>query len=149
MAARAQLMYGGQHIPQYAMGPGGPQMAQFAQYSGVSQFVPQQGGQVGAPMMAHGPSGGPFMIPHGMAVPFGQQMPMYSPGQVHAYPQHGGPPPPASSGYPSPGRGAPMMMHQGSQQGQAPQQMMMIGMSPGQHVQPIYAQQGQSKLENT
>ncbi|KAH0543836.1 hypothetical protein FGG08_001875 [Glutinoglossum americanum] len=131
MARGAQLMYG-QHVPQYAIGPNGPQMAQFGQYPGVPQFVPQQGGQVGAPMMAHGPSGGPFMIPH---VPFGQ---MYSPGQVHAYPQHGPPPPPVSTGYPSPSRGAPMMMHQGSQQGQP---SLMIGMSPGQHVQPIYAPQ--------
>ncbi|KAI9771328.1 MAG: hypothetical protein M1840_002298 [Geoglossum simile] len=135
MQPRAQLMYG-QHVP-YAIGPNGPQM--FGQYPSVPQFAPQQGGQVGAPMMAtHSHSGGPFMIPH---VPFGQQMQMYSPGQVHAYPQHGPPPPPGSTGYPSPGRGAPMMMHQGSQQGQPPQQMMMIGMSPGQHVQPIYAPQ--------
>jgi hypothetical protein len=141
MPRGAQLMYG-QHVPQYAIGPNGPQMAQFGQYPGVPQFVPQQGGQVSATMMAHGPSGGPFMIPH---VPFGQQMQMYPPGQVHTYPQHGPPPPPGSTGYPSPGRGAPMMMHQGSQQGQPPQ-VMMIGMSPGQHVQPIYAPQpAQSK----
>ncbi|KAH0551433.1 hypothetical protein GP486_007352 [Trichoglossum hirsutum] len=134
MARGAQLMYG-QHVPQYAIGPNGPQMAHFGQYPGVPQFVPQQGGQVSATMMAHGPSGGPFMIPH---VPLGQ---MYPPGQVHTYAQHGPPPPPGSTGYPSPGRGAaPIMMHQGSQQGQPPQ-VMMIGMSPGQHVQPIYAPQ--------
>ncbi|KAI9850032.1 MAG: hypothetical protein M1838_006172 [Thelocarpon superellum] len=141
MNQHAQLVYG-QPIPQYGMGPGAPHLAQFRQFPGGPQFVPQPGGQMGAPMMAHGHSNGPYMgVPQGLASPFNHQMPMYSPNQVHAYPHHGGapPPPPGSSGYPSPGRAAPMMMHQGSQQGQPPQQMMMYGMSPGPHPQPGYA----------
>ncbi|KAI9819429.1 MAG: hypothetical protein M1832_003992 [Thelocarpon impressellum] len=142
MNQHAQLVYG-QPVPQYGMGPGGPHMPQFRQYAGGPQFAPQPGGQMGAPMMAHGHSNGPFMgVPQGLGAPFNHQMPMYSPNQVHAYPHHGGaPPPPPSGGYPSPGRGAPMMMHQGSQPGHPQQQMVMYGMSPGQHHQPIYAPQ--------
>ena len=142
MGQHAQLVYG-QPIPQYGMGPGGPQMPQFRQYPGGPQFVPQQAAQMGAPMMAHGHSNGPFMgVPQGLGAPFNHQMPMYSPNQVHAYPHHGnGPPPPGSGGYPSPGRGAPMMMHQGSQPGQPQQPMMMYNMSPGQHGQSMYTPQ--------
>jgi LsmAD domain len=152
MPQPAQLMYQ-QQMPHYGVSPGRPPFGMGPFPGGQPQFVPHQGGQVGAPMMAHNPSGGPYMgIPQGM--PYGQQMPqmqmqqMYSPSQGHSYPQHGGPPQgPGSSGYPSPGRGAPMMVQQGSQQGQGPQGgMMMMGMSPGQHGQNIFQQQqGQSK----
>jgi hypothetical protein len=55
-----------------------------------------------------------------------------------------------ANGFPSPGRGAPMMMNQGSQQGhQQPMYGMNPGISPGpQYVAPMYPQQppGQSKL---
>jgi len=72
----------------------------------------------------------------------GPQM-MYPPAQGHFIPPAGGHPPvmPGVNGYPSPGRGAPMMMSQGSQQGH--QQLMygINGMSPGQQYgTPIYAQ---------
>lgn len=101
----------------------------------------QPAGHMAAPMMAHSPSGGPLpAMSQGFSGPFNQQVPMYSPNTVHAYPHHGGPPPtqPGSNGYPSPGRGAPMMIHQSSQQGQSAQQMMMFGMSPGQQNQHLY-----------
>ncbi|KAI9835570.1 MAG: hypothetical protein M1819_002021 [Sarea resinae] len=133
MSQHAQLATYGQPMPQYAMGPGGPQIAHVRQYPGGPQFVNPQGGHI-APMMVHQQSGGPFMgVPQG--IPF--QPHMYSPAQAHAYP--GGPPPQGTNGYPSPGRGAPMMIHQGSQQGQPPQQMMW--MSPAHHGQPMYAAQ--------
>ncbi len=145
MIQHTQLSYG-QPMPQYAMGPGAPQMAHMRQIQGGPQFVHPQGGHA-APMMVHQTSGGPYMgVPQGVGVQFNSHVPMYSPAQGHVYPHPNGPPPlpPGSSGYPSPGRGAPMMMHQGSQQGQPPQQLMW--MSPAQHMQPLYAQQqpGQS-----
>ncbi|KAI9678159.1 MAG: hypothetical protein M1817_006104 [Caeruleum heppii] len=142
MGQHAQLVYP-QGMTQYGVGPGGPHVPHFRQYSGGPQFMSQQNSQMGAPMMAHGPSNGPFMgVPQGLGAPFNHQMPMYSPSQAHAHPQYGGPPPPMpGSGYPSPGRGAPMMMHQGSQQGQPPQQMMPYGMSPGHQAQPMYGPQ--------
>ena len=71
--------------------------------------------------------------PHGMGMPFNPQMPIYPPGQPVNYAGQSQPP----SGYPSPGRGAPMMVQQGSHQGQHPPMYM----SPGQYGQPMYAQQ--------
>lgn len=126
---------------QYPMGPGAPQMAQFRSYSGGHQFMPQQPTHMGGPVMIQGPAGS--FNPNLMAP--GPPM-MYPVGQPHFVPQGNGPPPSmaGSNGYPSPGRGAPMMMPGGSQQGQ-----QAYGMSPGmQYGQPIYAQQppGQSEL---
>lgn len=140
MGQHAQLVYG-QPIPQYGMGPVAPQITPLRQFSGGAHFMSQPGGHMAAPMMAHNPSGGPLPgMSQGFSGPFNQQMPMYSPNTVHAYPHHGGPPPtqPGSNGYPSPGRGAPMMIHQGSQQGQSAQQMMVFGMNPGQQNQHLY-----------
>ncbi|KAJ5946659.1 hypothetical protein N7454_003498 [Penicillium verhagenii] len=120
MAPPAQLAFGQSMPPFY----GGPQPAHMRHYQGSHgpQFVAPQ---MGAPMMAQQPSNGPYMgVPQGMS-PFTPQMQMYSPSPGHAYPQHAPP-----SGFPSPSRGAPMMMHQNSQSGQPPQQMMF--MSPGQ-----------------
>ncbi|KAI9760308.1 MAG: Bud site selection protein 6 [Chaenotheca gracillima] len=137
MGQPAQLMY--PPMPAYGMGPGGPPMSQYGRFPPGPHMMSHQGSQSGAPMMAHTPSNGPYMgIPQ---VPYNPQMQMYSPGQGHAFPQHGAPPPPppGSNGYPSPGRGAPPMMHQGSQQGHS-QQMMMYAVSPGQHHQQAYAQ---------
>ncbi|EER45310.1 hypothetical protein HCDG_00889 [Histoplasma capsulatum H143] len=90
--------------------------------------------------MAQQPSNGPYAgMPQGIGVPYNPQMPMYSPNAGHAYPQHVPPPPQPHSGYPSPSRGAPMMMHQGSQQGHPPQPIMF--MNSGQHGQPVYGPQ--------
>ncbi|KAK2800097.1 hypothetical protein FQN51_006336 [Onygenales sp. PD_10] len=137
MGHHAQLAYGPSG-PQFYPGQG-PQPSHMRQYPGAPQFVNPQNG-MGAPMMVQQPSSGPFVgMPQGMAVPYNAQMSMYSPNAGHAYPQHAPPPPQPHSGYPSPSRGAPMMMHQGSQQGHPPQPVMF--MNPGQHGQPVYAPQ--------
>lgn len=123
MAPHAQLTFG-QPMPQFY---GGPQPGHMRHYQGGPQFMNPQA-SMGAPMMAQQPSNGPYMgVPQGMS-PYNPQMQMYSPSPGHAYPQHA--PPQPHSGYPSPSRGAPMMMHQNSQSGQPPQPMMF--MSPGQ-----------------
>ncbi|KKY23898.1 putative pab1 binding protein [Phaeomoniella chlamydospora] len=120
---QAQMMYQspmpgqapmyGQPTPQYF--PQGQVPMQMRAYPTTPQFVQPQA----VPMMAQ-QSQGPYM-----AVPqqFNQQMPMYSPSPAQVYPAHVGQP---HSGYPSPSRGAPMMMHQGSQQGHHPQGMMYV-----------------------
>ncbi|KAL2011709.1 hypothetical protein VTN00DRAFT_4427 [Thermoascus crustaceus] len=136
MGPHAQLAFG-QPMPQFYMNQGAPQ-PHMRPYPGAPQFVNPQNG-MGAPMMVQQPSGGPYMgMPQGMA-PYTPQMQMYSPNPGHAYPQHAAPPPQPHSGYPSPSRGAPMMMHQGSQPGQPPQPVVF--MTPGQHGQPVYAAQ--------
>ncbi|KAH1503547.1 hypothetical protein KXX52_006007 [Aspergillus fumigatus] len=136
MAPHAQLAFG-QPVPQFYVNQGGPQPAHLRPFPGAPQFVNPQTG-MGAPMMVQQPSSGPYMGgPQGMT-PYAPQMQMYSPNPGHAYPQHA-PPPQPHSGYPSPSRGAPMMMHQNSQPGQPPQPVMF--MSPGQHGQPVYAAQ--------
>ena len=132
MQQSAQLAMA-QPLPQYLMGLNGPQAAHFRQYPGAPQMMPAQGPQLTAPMMIQQPSQGGFVgPPHSMTVPFNPQMPMYPPGQAPSYGGQSQPP----SGYPSPGRGAPMMVHQGSHQGQ--QHMYM---NPSQYGQPVYAQQ--------
>lgn len=82
-------------------------------------------GQAGAPMMMQQQSSGPYM---GMPPQYNGQMGMYSPSPGHAYPQQ--------NGYGSPGR-APMMMPQGSQQGQ-PMMWSASAQAGG-----MYGQQGQ------
>lgn len=140
MAPHAQLAFG-QPAPQFYHNQGGPQPGNMRQYPGGPQFMNPQNG-MGAPMMVQQPSSGPYMgVPQGMGAPYNPQMQMYSPSPTHAYPQHTGPPPQPHSGYPSPSRGAPMMMHQGSQPGQPPQPVMY--MNPGQHGQPMYTPQQQ------
>ena len=91
-----------------------------------------QGGHHLTPMMV--PPGQPGFVPQQMGMPFNpQQMPVYAgPNGQQMYAQPGQPP----NGYPSPGRSAPMMMHQGSQQGQQPVYMPQHG----QFGQPVYAQ---------
>lgn len=128
----AQLAYG-PPMPHYYI-PNGSHPPQFArQFQGGPQMMAAQGAPLGAPMMVQQSSQGGYMgPPHGMAVPFNPQMPMYAPGQPAGY---NGPSQPNS--FPSPGRGAPMMMHQGSHQGQHQQ----VFMNPGQYGQPVYAQQ--------
>ncbi|KAK6338284.1 hypothetical protein TWF730_002349 [Orbilia blumenaviensis] len=116
------------------------QTGQFTGYRGGyatgPQFMQPPGAAGGASPMVMGAQAQahiPFMVP-GLGGPFMQPQGMYSPHQIHAYPgQPTGPPPPPSGGYPSPGRGAPMMMHQSSQQGhQTPVPApMMLSMSSG------------------
>ena len=131
MQQPAQLAFG-QPMPQYVMAPSGPQPAHFRQFPGAPQMVPAQGPQLAAPMMVQQSSQGGFVgPPHSMTVPFNPQLPIYPPGQGPSYGQSQPP-----SGYPSPGRGAPMMTHQGSHQGQQP-----MYMTPSQYGQPVYAQQ--------
>lgn len=136
MAPQAQLAFN-QPIPQFYVNQGPPQPAHLRPYPGVPQFMNPQAA-MGAPMMVQQPSTGSYMnVPQGMA-PYTPQMQMYSPSPAHAYPQHA-PPPQPHSGYPSPSRGAPMMMHQNSQPGQPPQPVMF--MAPGHHGQPVYPAQ--------
>ncbi|KAL9591965.1 MAG: hypothetical protein Q9179_007194 [Wetmoreana sp. 5 TL-2023] len=131
----AQLAYG-QPMPQYFVGPNAPQPAHLGRhFQGGPQMMPAQGGPFAAPMMVQQSSQGGYMgPPHGMGVPFNPQMPMYPPGQPAAYNGSSQP----SNNFPSPSRGAPMMVHQGSHQGQHSQ----VFMGPGQpYGQPVYAQQ--------
>lgn len=108
---------------------GGPQF--------MNPAVPNMGGQ----MMTNQPSNGPYM-----GMPANPQAQMYSPGPGPAYPhypnQMGGPA--TANGYPSPRPGAPMMHHQGSQQGH---QQPMVYMPQGA---PMFAQMppGSSKCSN-
>ncbi|KAJ5494588.1 SM domain found in ataxin-2 [Penicillium fimorum] len=119
MAPHAQLSFA-QPMPQFYGGPQPGHMRPFQ--GGGPQFVN------GAPMMVQQASNGPYMgVPQGMT-PYNAQMPMYSPNPGHAYPQHT---PQPHSGYPSPSRGAPMMMHQNSQSGQPPQSVMFMPGQPG------------------
>lgn len=135
----AQLAYS----PQMMQYPGAPPMAQYRSLSQSHQFMPQQT-HMGPPIMMQNPPGG-FMTAQGMAP--GPQMMYPQGGQGHFMPPGSGHPPamPGVNGYPSPGRGAPMMMNQGSQQGhQQPMYGMNPGMSPGPQygaVAPIFPQQ--------
>lgn len=121
--------------------PGTPNMGGFRNFSNNHQYMPQQpGAPMGGPMMPQ------FMNPQGM-VP-APQMPMYAGGHAQFMPPNAAPPQPipGSNGYPSPGRPvAPMMAHQGSQQGQP-----VYGMSPNvQYQQPAFTPQqpgGQGKM---
>ena len=119
-----------QPMPGHIMAPSGPQTPNFRQYPSGPQYMPSPGQQLAAPMMVQQGSQGSYISPQGMGVP---HVPMYGPAPTASYGAPSQPP----SGYPSPGRGAPMMMHQGSYQGQNPP------MHPvnGQYPQPYYAQQ--------
>ena len=107
-------------VPQYGMSPG-------MQHAGIrgpqgGQFVNGPGPQMGGHMMQQNPSNGPFM-----GMPAQPQMQMYA--QAPGYPQHPGYMPPGGNNFPSPRPGAPMMSHQGSQQGH--QQPPIMYMQPG------------------
>ena len=130
---QASMAYPGMNSPAQGpynqpvyMGPGTPQMNQFRSFSNNPQYMsPQQGPMVMQPHFMPGPQG---MVG-------GPQM-MYPGGHPHFMPPGGPPQPgPGANGYPSPGRpAAPMMAHQGSQQGH-----QMYGMSPSvQYSQPAY-----------
>jgi hypothetical protein len=137
MNQSAQLAFN----PQMMQYPGPPMQPQFRSLSQNHQFMPQQGPM--GPIMMQNPNGG-FLTTQGMAPGPGM---MYPPGQAPFMPPgNGHPPPMPANGFPnSPGRSAPMMMNQGSQQGhQQPMYSMNPGMSPGPqygNVAPIYAQQ--------
>ncbi|KJZ71131.1 hypothetical protein HIM_09485 [Hirsutella minnesotensis 3608] len=108
----------------------GPQMGQYRTFSNSPHYVPQQQGQMGGPLMMQ-----PQFIPGPQGMVAAQQM-MYHGGHPQFMPPSGPPQPvPGGTGYPSPGRpAAPVMVHQGSQQGQP-----MYGMSPSvQYNQPAY-----------
>lgn len=112
------------------LGAGNPQLGQFRSFSNNPHYGPPQG-QMGAPMMMQ-----PQFIPAPQGMMAAPHL-MY-PGAHHPQfmPPAGPPQPvPAANGYPSPGRpAAPMMVHQGSQQGHN-----MYGMSPNiQYNQPAY-----------
>lgn len=112
------------------MGPGAPQMGQFRSFSNTPQYMPPQQGQMAGPMMMQ-----PQFIPGPQGMVGTPQM-MYPGAHPQFIPPTGPPQPvPGANGYPSPGRpSAPMMVHQGSQQGQP-----MYGMSPSvQYNQPAY-----------
>ncbi|KAI1132650.1 hypothetical protein F5Y10DRAFT_197893 [Nemania abortiva] len=134
MHSTPQLPYGQQMMPPF-MGPGAPQMNNFNRsLSNNPQFMPQQAGAMGAPMMMQPP----FMGPMVTGPP---QMHMYAGGQPFIPPGAAPQPiPGAANGYPSPGRpSAPMMAPGGSSQGQ------VIYQSPSmQYQQPYAPQQGQS-----
>ncbi|KAL3425810.1 LsmAD domain-containing protein [Phlyctema vagabunda] len=122
-------MFNGQILPY----PPPHQMTR--QASQGQQFMPQPG-HIAPGFMMPQPGNG-MMGPQGMG-PAPQMM--YPPGQ-HFMPPGGGPPGMPVNGYPSPGRTAPLMISQGSQQGH---QQQMYGMSPGQQygaMVPLYPQQ--------
>ena len=129
MVAGAPFPYG-QPMPPHMMGPAGPQPSNFRQYANGPQYMPAPGQPMAAPMMVQQGSQGGYMAPQAMGVP---HMQMYG---ASPNPPYNGPPQP-SSGYPSPGRSAPMMMHQGSYQGQTPPMHSNGGQFPPQ---PFYAQ---------
>lgn len=124
----AQLAYQQQQQQQPYFGTPGAQLPMRA-YPGTPGMMHSQVGQMTAPMMIQQQSNGPYM-----AVPsqFGHQVPMYSPSPAHVYPQQ--------NGYSSPQRMAPIMMHQGSQQGHPAAPGMMYSMS-GQGGPMVYPQQ--------
>lgn len=133
------------HPSQIAMYPGAQgQMAQYGAPSGP-QFRYYNGGfnqaSGASPMIMHGPQ--PVPYPPGQMNGQFVHPQIYSPQQPQAY-LNNGHPPPGSQGYPSPGRPATMMMHQGSSQGtpSGPQMMPPYGMQPGQNG-PMYGAQVQ------
>lgn len=120
LAHPAQLSYQQQQQQQPYFGtPTGQMSMPMRPFPGTPGMVHAQVGQMSAPMMVQQPSNGPYMA---MPQQFNHQMPMYSPNPSHVYPQQNG-------GYSSPGRMAPMMMQQGSQQGHPAAQNMMFSIS--------------------
>jgi hypothetical protein len=134
--AQPQPMPGySQQVPQYGMSPNVQHVSMRNAQGG--QFISPPGPAMGGHMMTNQPSNGPYMMQGN------PQMPMYSPAPGHAYPQYPGHMPgPSANGFPSPRPGAPMMSHQGSQQGHH-QQPPMVYMQPGAPA-PMYQMQPQS-----
>jgi hypothetical protein len=130
MGQPAQLAYNPQMMPYGAP----PMQQQFRSMSQSQQFIPQQQ-HMGPTIMMQNPGNG-FMTSQGMAP--GPQMMFPQGGQGHFMPPTNGHPSAMPiNGYPSPGRSAaPMMMSQGSQQGQ--QQQPVYGLNPGMSPGPQY-----------
>ena len=115
-----------------------PHMGQYRSFSNNPQYMPQQQGHMGGPMMMQpqymsGPQG-MLMTPPQMQMYPSSQGQFMPPGSVAVPPQQMA----ASNGYPSPGRPtAAPMAHQGSAQGQ-----QVYGMSPSMpYQQPAYGAQ--------
>jgi hypothetical protein len=123
----------GQPMPGYGMTPGGYPMT-MRQVSGGPQYMTQAAPQMGGHVMTNQSSSGPYMN-----VQMNSQGPMFTQGPNQGYPHHNGPVPPQASGagFPSPRPPAPMMAHQGSQQGHHPQMMYM---PQGPHGPGMYGQ---------
>ncbi|KAI0385413.1 hypothetical protein F5Y04DRAFT_276744 [Hypomontagnella monticulosa] len=140
MNSAAQIPYN-QHMMPSFMGPGAPPMNQYTRsFSNTPQYVPQQPGAMGTPMMMQ-PQ---FMTPQPIVA--GPQMQPYPGGGHIQFMPPGATPPqmPGTNGYPSPGRpAATMMVHQGSQQGQPMYSPAMGYQQPATNFVP--PQQGQSK----
>jgi hypothetical protein len=137
MGTPGQMQYS-QPVMQPYMNPGAPQMGQFRSFSNNPQFIPQQPHHMGSPMMVQQQ----FMQgPAGMLAA-GPQVSMY-PGHPQQFmPPNTIPPQPmaGSNGFPSPSRPtAPMMVHQGSHQGQPAGGYAMSPAMPYQ--QPAYPPQ--------
>ncbi|OTB04217.1 hypothetical protein M426DRAFT_165066 [Hypoxylon sp. CI-4A] len=144
MNTGGQMPYNQHMVPSF-MGPGAPPMNQFNRsFSNTPQYVPQQPGAMGPPMMMQ-PQ---FMTPQPMVA--APQMQPYPNGAHLQFVPPGGTPPqppvPVTNGYPSPGRpAATMMVQQGSQQGQ----QIPYGMSPAmQYQQPAFVPQQQGQMNN-
>lgn len=136
MNSPAQMPYGQPVMQPFSSNA--PHMGQYRSFSNNPQYMPQQQGHMGAPMMMQpqymgGPQGMLVTPPQMQMYPSsqGQFMP---PGSVAVPPQGMA----ASNGYPSPGRpAAAPMAHQGSAQGQ-----QAYGMSPSMaYQQPAYGGQ--------
>ncbi|PKS11970.1 hypothetical protein jhhlp_001266 [Lomentospora prolificans] len=122
--------------------PNAPHMGQYRSFSNNPQYMPQQPGHMGSPMMIQpqfvtGPQGMMMAPPQMQMYPTSQSQ-FIPPGAVSVPPQ----PIAGSNGYPSPGRpAAPPMAHQGSAQGQP------YGMSPSMaYQQPVYTPQQPSPM---
>lgn len=115
------------------MGP--PAQIPFGQPGYFSNVPQHMRGYAGTPSMPHvtpGQTVAPLMAPQHSSGPYvsmQQQFGYGSPTPGHIYP---------ASGYPSPGRVAPMMLHQGSQPGHSVAPQMVYGVVPGG---PMYGQQ--------
>lgn len=121
-------------VQHYGMSPGVQHVGLRGGQAGP-QFVSPPGPGMGGQMMTNQPSNGPFM-----GMPANPQMPMYSAAPGHGYPQYPGQMPgvPGANGFPSPRPGgAPLMSHQGSQQGH--QQQPLMYMQHGGQGPPMFA----------
>ncbi|KAF2441913.1 hypothetical protein P171DRAFT_366245 [Karstenula rhodostoma CBS 690.94] len=126
-----------QQVPMqpYGMSPN-VQHVQLRAGHGGPQFVTPPGPGMGGQMMTNQPSNGPYM-----GMPANPQMQMYPGAPPTGFNQYPGqiPAGPVANGYPnSPRVGAPMMAHQGSQQGHNGQQMMY--MQHGAQGPPMFTQ---------
>ena len=126
MGHPAQSAYGHQSY----FGVNGPMPVR--PYGNNAAMMHGQHGPMSAPMMVQQQSSGPYM---GMQNQMGMVFP--SPRAAHVYPQQ-------QNGYPSPGPMAPVMMHQGSQQGYGNQNMMY----PNQNMYGGHPQMGRGYAGN-